>query len=132
MTAESLNAQLAKIYQIYTTSICAKEWENNVSAPLLMHVFDDYVMMDQKILFVGQETHSWGQMNLKPTVDELATTYQKFNLGKLADYRDGKPLRYLRSPFWNFNRSVFYGCNYANPSVTRNTKWFFMDQYFQI
>lgn len=89
-----------------------------------MHVFDDYVTMDQKILFVGQETHSWGQMNLKLTVEELATTYQKFNLAKSADYRDGKPPRYLRSPFWNFNRSVFYGCNYANPSVTRNTNGF--------
>jgi hypothetical protein len=124
MTAESLNAQLAQIYQTYTQSIYSKKWEDNVSAPLLMHVYDEYVTMDRKILFVGQETHSWGQMNLKPTITDLLTTYQKFNLGKSADYRDGKPLRYLRSPFWNFNRSVFSGCNSADPSVTRNTNGF--------
>jgi hypothetical protein len=63
MTAESLNAQLAQIYQTYTQSIYSKKWEDNVSAPLLMHVYDEYVTMDRKILFVGQETHSWGQMN---------------------------------------------------------------------
>ncbi len=77
MTAESLNAQLAQIYQTYTQSIYSKDWESNVSAPLLMHVYDEYVTMDRKILFVGQETHSWGQMNLKPTVTDLLTTYQK-------------------------------------------------------
>ncbi|MET7253135.1 uracil-DNA glycosylase family protein [Dyadobacter fermentans] len=124
MTAESLNAQLAQCYQTYTQSIYAREWEDNVSAPLLMHVYDEYVTMARKILFVGQETHSWGQMNLKPTVEKLMTTYRRFNLGKAADYRDGKPLRYLRSPFWNFNRSVFYNCNCDNPSVTRNTNGF--------
>lgn len=30
MTAETLNAQLASIYQTYTDSIYAKEWEDNV------------------------------------------------------------------------------------------------------
>jgi len=30
MTAESLNAQLAQIYQTYTQSIYSKEWEDNV------------------------------------------------------------------------------------------------------
>ena len=124
MTAESLNAQLAQCYQAYTQSIYAQKWEDNVSAPLLMHVYDEYVTMARKILFVGQETHSWGQMNLKPTVEELMITYRQFNLGKSADYRDGKPLRYLRSPFWNFNRSVFHNCNRDNPSVTRNTNGF--------
>lgn len=124
MTAETLNAQLASIYQTYNESIYAKEWEDNVSAPLLMHVYDEYVTMSRKILFVGQETHSWGQMNLKPTVSELLINYRNFNLGKSADYRDGKPLRYLRSPFWNFNRSIFHGCNSDNPSVTRNTNGF--------
>ena len=124
MTTETLNAQLASIYQTYTDSIYAKDWEDNVSAPLLMHVYDEYVTMDRKILFVGQETHSWGQMNLKPTVSELLTNYRNFNLGKSADYRDGKPLRYLRSPFWNFNRSIFHRCNSHNPTVTRNTNGF--------
>jgi hypothetical protein len=124
MKAESLNAQLAEIYQTYTQSIYAKEWEDNVSAPLLMHVFDDYVTMDQKILFVGQETHSWGQMKDETSVQLLQAKYQGFNLGKSADYGDKKPFRYLRSPFWNFNRSVFHGCNFANPSVTRNTNGF--------
>jgi hypothetical protein len=39
MTAESLNAQLLGIYQKYTDSIYADTWEDNVSAPLLMHHF---------------------------------------------------------------------------------------------
>lgn len=45
MTAEFLNAQLAQCYQTYTQSIYAREWEDNVSAPLLMHVYDEYVTM---------------------------------------------------------------------------------------
>jgi hypothetical protein len=124
MTAESLNAQLAEIYRTYTESIYAKEWEDNVSAPLLMHVFDDYVAMEQKILFVGQETHSWGKMKDETSVRLLQAKYRDFNLGKSAHYFNDKPLRYLRSPFWNFNRSVFHGCNRANLSVTRKTNGF--------
>ena len=101
MTAETLNAQLASIYQTYAESIYAKEWEGNVSAPLLMHVYDEYVTMDRKILFVGQETHSWGQMNLKPTVSELLTKYQKFNLGKSAYYDNVKQFLYpLKHKKW--------------------------------
>lgn len=54
----------------------------------------------------------------------LQAKYRDFNLGMSADYFDDKPPRYLRSPFWNFNRSVFHGCNFANPSVTRKTNGF--------
>ncbi|WP_031529854.1 hypothetical protein [Dyadobacter crusticola] len=85
MTAESLNAQLLGIYQKYTDSIYAETWENNVSAPLLMHVFDEYCAMENKILFVGQETHSWGQMNMRPKPKDLLEKYREFNLGKSAD-----------------------------------------------
>lgn len=45
MTAESLNAQLAQCYQTYTQSIYAREWEDSVSALLLMHVNDEYMTM---------------------------------------------------------------------------------------
>ncbi|HWV30926.1 MAG TPA: hypothetical protein VN038_14810 [Dyadobacter sp.] len=56
MTAGSLNTQLAQCYLTYTQSIYAKEWEDNVSAPLLMHVYDEYVTMARKILFVGNRS----------------------------------------------------------------------------
>ncbi|WP_221393165.1 hypothetical protein [Dyadobacter sp. NIV53] len=107
MNIPTLNQQLQETYQIYLNSIYSQFWENNVSAPLLMDVFDDYEKMENKVLFVGQETHSWGQMNLEPTLQELQTNYSNFNLGKSADYKDNKPLRYLKSPFWNFSRSFF-------------------------
>jgi hypothetical protein len=124
MTADILNTQLLKLYQKYTDSIYAETWESNVSAPLLMHVFDEYCAMENKILFVGQETHSWGQMNLKPSPADLLKKYREFNLGKSADYGDGKPFRYLRSPFWNFNRNVFYQGNWKNSEVTNKTNGF--------
>ncbi|KQS27021.1 uracil-DNA glycosylase family protein [Dyadobacter sp. Leaf189] len=124
MTAELLNTQLLKINKEYTELVYAETWEDNVSAPLLMHVFDEYCAMENKILFVGQETHSWGQMNLKPSPEDLLTKYREFNLGKTADYGDGKPFRYLRSPFWNFNRSLFYKGNWQNSEVTNKTNGF--------
>ena len=89
-----------------------------------MDVFDNYEKMEKKVLFVGQETHSWGQMNLEPTLQELQTNYSNFNLGKSADYKDNKPLRYLKSPFWNFSRSFFYNINLQNAEVSRKTNGF--------
>ncbi|MCF0060561.1 hypothetical protein MUK70_15060 [Dyadobacter chenwenxiniae] len=124
MTAETLNIQLLELYQTYTQSIYSQTWDDNVSAPLLMHVFDEYCVMENKILFVGQETHSWGQMNLKPSPEELLNKYRDFNLGKSADYGDGKPFRYLRSPFWNFNRNLFFQGNWRNSEVTNKTNGF--------
>ena len=50
-----------------------------------MHVYDEYVTMDRKILFVGQETHSWGKMG-EGSVEFLQAKYRDFNLGKSADY----------------------------------------------
>lgn len=82
MTAESLNAQLAQIYQTYIQSIYSKEWEDNVSAPLLMHVYDEYVTMDRKILFVGQETHSWDCNSTTPSGDLQNRNAEGFELLK--------------------------------------------------
>jgi len=124
MIAETLNIQLLELYQTYTQSIYSQTWEDNVSALLLMHVFKEYSMMDNKIFFVGQETHSWGQMNLKPSPEELLNKYRDFNLGKSADDCDGKPSRYLRSPFWNFNRNLFFQGNWRNSEVTNKTNGF--------
>ena len=111
MTAKGLNQQLQDVYEAYVGELYGKEWADDVSAPLLMHVFDDYIDMDKKIMFVGQETHGWGEMTKKPSVKVLQKMYEDFDLGKHADYGDGKKPRYLRSPFWNFNRSIFHRVN---------------------
>ncbi|WP_159477844.1 hypothetical protein [Dyadobacter sp. 3J3] len=123
---KTLNQQLQEIYQTYLNGIYSQpeSWDDGVSAPLLMNVFSDYEKMERKILFVGQETHSWEQMNLKPTLQELQTKYLNFNLGKSADYKDGSRLRYLTSPFWNFSRTLFHNLNKANLEVTRKTNGF--------
>ena len=77
-------------------------------------------------MFVGQETHGWGKMNSDPrqTVKDLLVMYEGFNLGKSADYGDGKPFRNLKSPFWNFSKSFFHNVNHTNPEVSRKTNGF--------
>ena len=79
--------------------------------------------MEKKVLFVGQETHSWGQMNSDPklSVEDLQIMYRNFNLGKSAFYE--KP-KYLTSPFWNFSRSFFHNLNKQNKDVIRKTNGF--------
>ncbi len=124
MTAKDINQQLQQIYEKYTNSLYQKDWDNNVSAPLLMHVFDEYVSMDKRIMFVGQETHTWDKMVNKPSVDYLQDKFKNFSLGKCADYGDGKRPRYLTSNFWNFNRSFFFTMNKHNPAVSRKTNGF--------
>src|SRR6187401_3045172 len=100
MNPTSTNHQLQAAYQIYLDVIYSQSWDDNVSSPLLMHVFPEYAEMGKKVMFVGQETHNWGRMNKKLSVAELQDTYERFNLGKSADYNDEKPLRHLKSPFW--------------------------------
>ena len=99
MEASSLNRQLQSAYQPCLDKLYLQSWPTSVSAPLLMHVFEEYCCMDQKILFVGQETHYWENMNDHLGTEFLLNKYAAFDLGKGADYKDGKPLRYLRSPF---------------------------------
>ena len=89
-----------------------------------MHVFEEYESMTKKILFVGQETHGWGQMSKHLDTEVLQKQYDNFKLGKAADYNDNKPARYLRSPFWNFSRSLFYNLNKNHDSVSRKTNGF--------
>jgi len=88
-----------------------------------MHVFEEYTHMATKILFVGQETHGWGHMNQRPTVEVLQHMYTSFSLGKHSDCEDGKKPRYLRSHFWNFCRSCFHRLN-SNNDITRKTNGF--------
>jgi hypothetical protein len=124
MTAPQLNQQLQEVYQTYLDATYSQKWPEGVSAPLLINVFDAYERMERKILFVGQETHSWGRMSDHPSVQSLQTKYAAFDLGKSADYFDGKPNRYLRSPFWNFSRAFFCNLNQKNPDVTKKTNGF--------
>lgn len=123
MNIISLNQQLRVIYEPYLAHLYSQDWPADVSAPLLMHVFEDYARMPRKVLFVGQETHGWDYLAKQPTVDTLQHMYASFDLGKHADYGDSKKPRYLRSPFWNFCRSCFHRLN-SDSNVERKTNGF--------
>lgn len=124
MAATLLNKQLHNLYQPYLDLIYSQSWPAGVSAPLLMNVFEEYEYMALRVLVVGQETHGWGRMDEMASVQTLQTRYSQFNLGKSADYGDGKHHRYLRSPFWNFSRSLFYSLNHRDPAVSKKTNGF--------
>lgn len=123
MTHLHLNQELREIYKPYLESLKKQTWDSFVSAPLLMHVYPEYTAVDRKILIVGQETHTWGSMN-GSSVSDLLEKYEKFNLAKSVDYGDGKPFRNLKSPFWNFSRSLFHNLNKECIGVTRRTNGF--------
>jgi len=124
MTSTLLNQSLQEVYQNYLDLTYGQEWPIDVSAPLLMNIFEAYERMECKILFVGQETHSWGRMDEHASVTALQTKYAAFDLGKSADYGDGKPNRYLRSQFWNFSRAFFYNLNKSAGDVSKKTNGF--------
>jgi hypothetical protein len=123
MNVATINQQLQAVYEPYLAHLYNQEWPADVSAPLLMHVFEEYAQMQTKVLFVGQETHGWDYMTKQPTVEKLQDMYTNFDLGKHADYGDGKKPRYLRSPFWNFCRSCFHRLN-TDENITRKTNGF--------
>ncbi|RCR71392.1 uracil-DNA glycosylase family protein [Larkinella punicea] len=122
MNISNLNQQLQGVYQTYLDTIYSQTWPENVSSPLLMDVFQEYGEMEKKVMFVGQETHGWGNMSGKFSVEKLQTEYHEFDLGKRANYPNGK--RYLKSPFWNFSRAFFYNLNKQNVAVSRKTNGF--------
>ena len=126
MDVSNLNQQLRAIYKPYPETTYNQKWQaaDKVSAPLLMNAFEEYGYMAKKILFVGQETHGWGQMNKQSDAETLQKDYASFNLGKSANYGDGKLPRYLKSPFWNFSRSLFYNLNKSVNGVSRKTNGF--------
>lgn len=124
MNASELNERLQNVYQRYLEKTYALEWPEGVSAPLLMHVFEEYTTVPCKILVVGQETHRWGQMSTKPGVPELQSNYARFCLGKAANYGEGRKPRCLTSPFWNFSRALFYNFNNQANGIIRKTNGF--------
>ena len=123
MDVATLNNQLQTIYEPYLAHLYSQEWPADVSAPLLMNIFAEYTQMPVKVLFVGQETHGWDHLSKQLTVEMLQRMYASFDLGKHADYGDGKKPRYLRSPFWNFCRSCFYQLN-QDSGVEKKTNGF--------
>lgn len=126
MNGSNLNQQLRVAYASFLETTYRQHWPNEVSAPLLMQVFDEYERMSKKVLFVGQETHSWEHMNVHPSLDALLAKYADFKLGKSADYGVDNPrrYRYLRSPFWNFCRSFFHELNKSRDGILKQTNGF--------
>jgi hypothetical protein len=102
-----MNEELKKIYEIYLQELKEKQLPETTSAPLLMHVFEEYELCATKILIIGQETNGWGCLK-DLFLDDLLKDYNDFALGQNANFNgcyQGKS--YLTSPFWNFSRSFF-------------------------
>ncbi|TDE12915.1 uracil-DNA glycosylase family protein [Dyadobacter psychrotolerans] len=125
MSTATVNQQLKDLYLPYLALTHKKTWDPKTSSPLLMNVPDDYLNMKRKILFVGQETHTWmGDMSKHYNVDELQTCYKNFDLGKNVTFGNSDKPRQLNSPFWNFFRTLFYDLNKEDSSVTPKTSGF--------
>ncbi|MBO0949415.1 hypothetical protein [Fibrella forsythiae] len=125
MDTVSTNKQLQAVYESYLATLRQSVWDEKMSSPLLMHVFDEYETVSKKIMFVGQETHSWaGCMNERRELSKLLEEYESFQLGNAYKGRSGtgKP-RPLNSPFWNFNRSCFAGINGLNDRRNKGFLW---------
>jgi hypothetical protein len=124
VTTATINQHLAEIYQGYLDHLYQQTWKEGTSAPLLMHAFSEYIAMSRKILFVGQETHTWGGLiNAEPALSALLQTYQGFEFGKHY-LKNGKPPRILTSSFRNFIRSSFSGLNGDVSGANRHTNGF--------
>lgn len=123
MAQTAINQQLQDVYEDYLDHFYGQTWNGPISSPLLMHVFDEYTTVDQKIMFVGQETHSWGSAETKPTASTLQEGYRNFDLGKKANYGPIKGLRYLTSHFWNFSRNYYHRMNQKAAPKTNGFLW---------
>jgi len=77
-----------------------------ISNPLLLDTFPEYLNSAKRILFVGQQTNGWGnylgQHETDDNVEELMALYRKFHLGE----------KYLPAPFLNACRTI---CRRLNP-----------------
>ncbi len=123
--ADRMNLALASAYQSYINEIGAKTWTDGISSPLLMDVPEQYCRMNTKIMFVGQETHTWMEsIASRHTVQTLQEAYKVFDLGKYVKYGRKDSHRQLNSQFWNFLRSCFYEFNKGDVSVNRKTSGF--------
>lgn len=100
MNAQNLNKQLKDLYSEFLPKFVGSFNETELqelSLPLLMHVFSEYVKAKVKILFVGQETFGWGgKLNDsdKLNTSSLTELYKKFKFAIDSKKRN--------SPFWRF------------------------------
>lgn len=126
MNMLEMNEALRNLYLEYVDEMYKNTWDEGISSPLLMNVPDEYQLMKRKILFVGQETHSWmGKMNDKREVETLQTDYKGFDLGKKVIYGKKDFPRQLNSQFWNFIRNYFLGVNLrTDTTISKKTSGF--------
>ena len=94
----------------------------NLSCPLLPYIFEDYAKAQNKILFIGKETHSWELINQYkhlPTDDFInivRSWYLSFDFNK--DVKENKWRH--NSAFWRFCHEVSKG---LNPNLERGTEF---------
>lgn len=125
-TSLTMNVALEKLYQEYIDEVYQMPWDKGISAPLLMNVPDEYCIMKRKVLFIGQETHSWmGKMADKHEVTYLQACYKGFDLGKKVIFGTKYYPRQLNSQFWNFIRNLFINVNSSSTdNVNKQTSGF--------
>lgn len=125
-TVQQLNDRLGEIYQEYYGSLLTNKElllgvNPNVSSPLLMNVFEDYLSSQKKILIVGQETHTWCGVLGSHDMNNLLNDYKEFELGQKV-YLDEDISRVLASPFWNFSRRFFVNANFDENYRTKENR----------
>ena len=108
-----INQELQAIYQSYFENLKGKTLPPETSNPLLMHIYDEYMTSKVKVMIVGKETNSWGNLSQTSSIKPIIKMYKDFALGHGWYNKSGK-VRMLNSPFWNFSRSIFAKLNDGN------------------
>lgn len=114
-----LNAELFQLYQTEIPKLTEtlKQIDNlkleELSWPLLPHIFEDYLSAKTKIVFVGKETHGgWGKLSNQqmPLGDSIKTTiarYIRFDFSKNIDENKWR----INSAFWRFCHDIYNSLN---------------------
>jgi hypothetical protein len=119
----TINQELNKLYSDYIPLLNNALNECNgldkgLSYPLLINAFDDFLITNKRIMFIGKETFGWVLNDKDATikkdsllkeniVDILMKNYFDFNLGK----------QYYSTPFWDFCHKFFDFCTYRIFSI---------------
>ena len=77
-----LNAQLESVYSLCWDEDCTEMRFNQdlqQTNPYLLCVSDEYAQARYRIMYVGQETNTWGsEFEIDPTITDLMNLYNSF------------------------------------------------------
>lgn len=131
MDAASIQARLNDRYESFRRTA---QMPDRASAPLLVHVFDEWVHSKNRVLVLGQETAGWGADNYyhghpgKACQDCPFVNFTTFaewtgmtdgveaclHVYKVFDFAKTQPPNY-RSPFWQAFREILRGAEGKDP-----------------